>query len=59
LGIQWVTSSTIGDDLIGDLLGYSDPIRKSNLTHEGCIAKFGKKLMQGNSTPEEAAKKIE
>jgi multiple sugar transport system substrate-binding protein len=44
--LQWFTGPTKGDEAIADPKGYWDPMRGSNLTHEGIIAKFGKQFVE-------------
>jgi len=91
--LQWFTGPTKGDEAIADSKDFWGPMRSSNLTHEGMLAKFGKHflavtiegtkyatsllmlpenneyfnvmdknlahVMQGNMSPEEAARQIE
>ncbi len=91
--LQWLTGPTKGDEAIAHPQGFWDPMRNSNRTHEGILAKFGQQfvevtlentkhvtsllmlpgneeyfnvfdknlalVMQGNTTAEEAAKRIE
>ena len=44
--LQWFTGPTKGDEAIADPKGFWDPMRGSNLTHEGIIAKFGKQFVE-------------
>jgi multiple sugar transport system substrate-binding protein len=44
--LQWFTGPTKGDEAIADPKGYWDPMRGSNLQHEGIIAKFGKQFVE-------------
>lgn len=44
--LQWFTGPTKGDEAIADGKGFWDPMRSSNLTHEGIIAKFGKQFLE-------------
>ena len=44
--LQWFTGPTKGDEAIADSKGFWDPIRSSNLTHEGIITKFGKQFLE-------------
>ena len=44
--LQWFTGPTKGDEAIADPKGFWDPMRGSNLKHEGIIAKFGKQFLE-------------
>jgi multiple sugar transport system substrate-binding protein len=44
--LQWLTGPTKGDEAIADGKGFWDPMRGSNLTHEGILAKFGKQFVE-------------
>ena len=44
--LQWFTGPTKGDEVIADPKGFWDPMRGSNLKHEGIIAKFGKQFVE-------------
>jgi multiple sugar transport system substrate-binding protein len=44
--LQWFTGPTKGDEAIADGKGFWDPMRRSNLSHEGIIAKFGKQFLE-------------
>jgi multiple sugar transport system substrate-binding protein len=44
--LQWFTGPTKGDEAIADPKGFWDPMRASNLQHEGIIAKFGKQFVE-------------
>jgi len=91
--LQWFTGPAKGDEAIAHPQGFWDPMRRSNLTNEAILAKFGQQfvevtlentkyatallmlpgneeyfnvldknlalVMQGNISPEDAAKKIE
>ncbi len=44
--LQWLTGPTKGDEAIADGKGFWDPMRKSNLTNEAVIAKFGQQFLE-------------
>jgi multiple sugar transport system substrate-binding protein len=44
--LQWLTGPTKGDEAIADGKGYWDPMRRSNLSHEGIIAKYGQQFLE-------------
>lgn len=44
--LQWLTGPTKGDEAIADSKGFWDPMRKSNLTNEAVIAKFGQQFLE-------------
>ena len=40
--IQWLTSPSVGDEAIAHPKGFWDPFRKSNLTNDAILKRFGK-----------------
>ncbi|WP_089945182.1 ABC transporter substrate-binding protein [Candidatus Entotheonella palauensis] len=44
--LQWLTGPTKGDEAIADGKGFWDPMRKSNLTNESVIEKFGQQFLE-------------
>ncbi|ETW92856.1 MAG: hypothetical protein ETSY1_41795 [Candidatus Entotheonella factor] len=44
--LQWLTGPTKGDEAIADGKGFWDPMRKSNLTNEAVIEKFGQQFLE-------------
>jgi multiple sugar transport system substrate-binding protein len=44
--LQWLTGPTKGDEAIADGKGFWDPMRRSNLHHEGIVAKFGRQFLE-------------
>ena len=43
--IQWLTSPSIGDEAIAHPQGFWDPFRKSNLTNDAIIKRYGKQFL--------------
>ena len=44
--LQWLTGPTKGDEAIAHPQGFWDPMRRSNLTHEAILAKFGQQFVE-------------
>lgn len=44
--LQWLTGPTKGDEAIAHPQGFWNPMRRSNLTHEGILAKFGQQFVE-------------
>jgi multiple sugar transport system substrate-binding protein len=44
--LQWLTGPTKGDEAIAHPQGFWNPMRRSNLTHEAILAKFGSQLVE-------------
>lgn len=44
--LQWLTGPTKGDEAIAHPQGFWNPMRRSNLTHEGILAKFGLQFVE-------------
>ena len=44
--LQWLTGPTKGDEAMAHPQGFWDPMRRSNLTHEAILAKFGQQLVE-------------
>jgi multiple sugar transport system substrate-binding protein len=44
--LQWLTGPTKGDEAIAHPKGFWNPMRRSNLTHEAILAKFGHQFVE-------------
>ncbi|HEY5867811.1 MAG TPA: extracellular solute-binding protein [Candidatus Tectomicrobia bacterium] len=44
--LQWLTGPTKGDEAMAHPQGFWDPMRRSNLTHEAILAKFGPQFVE-------------
>jgi len=44
--LQWLTGPIKGDEAIAHPQGFWDPMRRSNLTHEAILAKFGPQFVE-------------
>jgi multiple sugar transport system substrate-binding protein len=44
--VQWLTGPSKGDEAIAHPQGFWDPMRASNRTHEGILAKFGQPFVE-------------
>jgi multiple sugar transport system substrate-binding protein len=44
--LQWLTGPTKGDEAIAHPQGFWDPMRRSNLTHEAILTKFGQPFLE-------------
>ena len=44
--LQWLTGPTKGDEAIAHPQGFWDPMRRSNLTNEAILAKFGQQFVE-------------
>jgi multiple sugar transport system substrate-binding protein len=44
--LQWLTGPTKGDEAIAYPQGFWEPMRRSNLTHEAILAKFGPQFVE-------------
>ena len=44
--LQWLTGPVKGDEAIAHPQGFWDPMRRSNLTHEAILAKFGPQFVE-------------
>src|SRR5262249_30023998 len=44
--LQWFTGPTKGDEAIAHPHGFWDPMRRSNLTNEAILAKFGQQFVE-------------
>jgi multiple sugar transport system substrate-binding protein len=44
--LQWLTGPMKGDEAIAHPQGFWDPMRRSNLTHEAILAKFGQQFVE-------------
>jgi multiple sugar transport system substrate-binding protein len=43
--IQWLTSPSVGDEAIAHPKGFWDPFRKSNLTNDAIVKRFGRQFV--------------